>query len=166
MAKIPKELLNDPFNDGSLTGSFVSDNMWIKWALFVSLGLFCLLIISIIVSWLLRLLDVKSPKTSVDMFEKASKVDIYLCEDEKITLKPGSENFTKFISFFSDAGQDNVDNLHFVKANVFIDFRKYTLNFSNEGWNFAGESRNSKCLNNPLGLILFLEKLEEEENGR
>lgn len=166
MAKLAKELLNDPFNDGTLTGSLASDNMWIKWVLAISLGLFALLIISLIVSYLLRLLDFKSPKIDTESFKRASRIDIDIFEDEKVCLKKGSQEFEKFISFFNDKQQDFHEHVHSVRACLYIDMKRYSIEFSNEGWNFVGESKNSRELDNPLALILFLENLEEEYDGR
>lgn len=166
MAKLDKELFNDPFNDGALTGSLASDNMWIKWAIFISLALFVLLLVTVLLNWLIRYIDFKSPKTEVDNFKRASKIDIFLTDEIKHTLVKENEDFAKFVEFFNDEKQGSIENVHFVKANVYVDMHKYVLNFSNEGWNFSGEAKNCRKLNNSLGLILFLEKLEEEHFGR
>lgn len=95
----------------------------------------------------------------VARFNEIEKIKISTQDNKKVVLCKDDQYLDKFISYFGDGGQDTISDGYVYTAVFRLGIRKYTIEFSRCGWNFLGEPRAIRALDNSAGLILMIEKL-------
>ena len=144
---------NNSIDDGSAD--------WFTWVIVGSSSMVLFLLAVSFISYLFRLIRAKSPVCDASEFLKARKLIVKFADGRKIKYNSQADEFNKIVSHFIDGGQDKTDSIYPYILILFIGLKKYTVEFTTDGWNFLGEPRAFRRLDKAVELIIYIDTLLE-----